>query len=322
MQNMQRGGGGGGGGGGDIRSEDVRAFARTFAEVSAQLPETLYPVLLRELVLQRCCIAARRAKATVPAAQAVVRELAIAILAFQCPLLGTLNGTHLGKVLEPSVKAKVLHELAGQPLEDTPIFVFEWQAALGTPDDDDDDDDNPHAPSGGGGGGGVSVDWAYLDHVDAATVMRLANSEASQVVSTVLALVLGDFGQRAQTIVTLVTGERHGTKRRILTSPPTIVFQDEARGWFYNDASHVHQWVEVQTPSMTVGIDGACFDYESRATIMAWDANADAAAHGPRRQYAASERVVCTRDKAHELLDTLATIFSHFAFDLMSQWDL
>lgn len=277
-----------------ITPKDVQAFALDFKRVSEGHPRSAFPVLMRELLLQKCRVAtlAFPVDSIIRATQAAVREIAIAVLAFQEPLLGMVPSEVLFSKLGNQQDRDAFLAYLGGPDKalDTDLLVFDWRS--------------------------TSMDWRYLETLTTTQVLKLALSDASEFVTMVLALVLSDFGRNDQDVTTIVVGERTDDKKRILVSPPTHPVTN-MEDWFYNSGTKTHYWLEYTCRQQrTLSLDAVCIDYEpTRSSVLAWNGTQN-------EKYRASEKQTCTREMADTLLDSLKERMHLLRFEWVDAWTL
>lgn len=269
-----------------ITSRDVQDFAVDFKNVCEGQPRSHYPVLLRELILQRCHVAAKSHKTFVLGVQAIVRQICLPIFAFQVPLVSVMSAKNAVTALKDAyLKALFITHAGGHAaLETVDVCLLE---------------EDQHDVA--------SVDWTYVDKLSNSQIMLTSLCDGSELVTILLALTLSECGRRSNVII--VKGRKLDAKKRLLVFPPY-----DAEDWFYNTGDRTHFWIEgVSKPKETMWIDGACFEYQpDRTSVYMWS-HADS-------NYVVETKYMCTRSFAMEMLARLAELLSGLNYDFMEKW--
>jgi hypothetical protein len=266
-----------------VTSADVRQFARQFQEVCEGQPADNYPVLLREHLVQRCRVASLGCS-TVKSAQLICREICMAMLAFQTPLVGVLNGKDLVKHVLPGETRDRLVACVGneEGLAKAALLVFNDRF--------------------------VTVDWAYVDTLTDAEVLLVGTTDASELMAMIMALTFSECGRRKNTVV--YRGRRTTSKTKVLFSPP-LGPVDDPSSWTYNTEDDEHFW--VGGTRQLVSIDGACFEYlPGRTTVFMWSGDHDA--------YEVWGSEPCNEELAVKMLDRLKQMLGTVQFEIMTSW--
>lgn len=267
-----------------VTSSDVKAFARQFQEVCEGQPVANYPVLLREHLIQRCRVASR-GRTTIASAQHICREVCLAMLAFQSPLVGLLDGNAIVQHVAPGDARDHLVKMAGGegPLGQAVLLVF--------------DDDF------------TTIDWSYVDALTDAEVLLVGTADASELISMMMALTLSECGKRNNT--TLYRGQRRNACKTTILYTPPLGPRKDAASWRYNTEDDTHFWIGGTHQS--VGIDGACFEYmPGRTSIFMWT--------GEHADYEVCGSEPCTVDLANKMLDRLKQMLGTVQFHIMDAW--
>ncbi len=266
-----------------VTSADVRRFAREFQEVCEGHPAENYPVLLREHLLQRCRVASL-GRSTVKSAQLICRELCMAMLAFQTPLVGMLDGTELVKHVLPGETRDRLVACVGneEALAKATLLVFNDRFG--------------------------EMNWYYVDTLTDAEILLVGTTDASEMMAMLMALTFSECGRRKNTV--MYRGRRKTPKTKILFSPP-LGPVDDPSSWTYNTADDEHFW--VGGTKQLVSIDGACFEYmPGRTSVYMWSGD-----HGAYEVVGAQP---CNEALAAKMLDRLKDMLGTVEFDIMTSW--
>lgn len=269
---------------GRVTSQDVREFARQFAEVCEGQPAEHYPVLLREHLIQRCRVASL-GRSTTQAAQRITLEVCMGMCAFQTPLVGVLGGKDITKYVQCGKAREKLEECAGgeEELARSMLLVF-----------------NDNADK---------VDWSYVDSMTEAEILLLGTADASEMISMLMALTFSDCGKRNNTVV--YRGRRTTPKTKILFSPP-LGDPEEADSWRYNTDDTTHFW--IGGARQLVSIDGACFEYcPGRSSIFMWSS-----AEHEDYEVVGSEK--CDATLCLKMLDRLKQMLETVQYEIMDRW--
>ena len=274
-----------------VTSKDIQEFAYDFRCVCEGHPPENYPVLLRELILQRCRVVATGQRSLVMSAQAICREVCIVMFAFQTPMVGVLAGEDIFDDIHNVVmKEKLLEAIGGEeniPL--TRLCVFNDLFYESGP-----------------------VTWSYVDTFTNAEILLMGLSDASEIVAMLMALTFSDCGRVPNTVV--YKGRKKDAKLRILFSPPLEPADDPDR-WLYNTDDLTHYWVGgITKHKQEMFLDGACFEYQpDRTAVYMWthdDAN-----------YEVEKSEMCSREMAATILDRLKQMMGRVQFEMMENWD-
>lgn len=269
-----------------ITSRDIQDFTVDFKNVCEGHPRNNYPVLLRELILQRCQVAATSKKTFVSGVQAIVCQICLLIFAFQVPMVSIMPAKNAVRAIEDEyLKALFVANAGSQAALDGVDVCFL--------------EENEHDVT--------SVDWTYVDKLSNSQIMLISLCDGSELVTILLALTLSECGRRLNAIV--VKGRKLDTKKRLMVFPPL-----EAEDWFYNTDDTTHFWIEgVSKDKEPLWIDGACFEYQpGRTSVYMWSHADD--------NYVAETKYMCTRHVATHMLSRLAELLSGLNFDFMEKW--
>lgn len=266
-----------------VTSADVRRFARQFREVCEGQSSDQYPVLLREHLLQRCRVASL-GKSTVQMAHLICRETCMAMVAFQTPLLGVLDGATIVGHADVGEARDRLIECVGseEALAKALLLVFNDRFD--------------------------KIDWAYVDAMTDAEVLLVGTTDASEILAMLMALTLSGCGKRKNTVV--YRGRRKTAKTKIVFSPPLGPAENPS-SWRYNTDDETHFWVGGWRQK--VSIDCACFEYlPGRTTVYMWS--------GESADYEIQGMEKCDEKLAFKMLDRLKEMFETVPFEIMDSW--